>query len=501
MKLQFRKSVKDFSKLLFSNILVRLISIIGIAIYARYTNKTELSVLPLYEIIGGMSMMIFNLGIPPYLVKTFSSFLKESKEKASSLVRTSYSIIIPGIFLFSALVFFYSDFIAETFFNYADYSDFIKIFSFGFIFVGINNINHYLFWASGRFGKDSVIQVVTQLSRTIMGLSLFLIFGLKGLVAGLVISSVITALFSSYYVRDLLLTGRFDKKLLVEMLKDSYPFYFEGYLMYFRRQGDQLVISTFLGPELLAIYFISKRIYEVFSSVLQMLEKVITQSLSRVKDSIEEFSQKISEIIDLCSAIIFPIIFLGIGLTPVLLPLLVGDGYTDSIIPSIILTLGLLIDFVWRTTIGRAVFFLEKSWNRFKITMVDTFFLFSFLLVLAKLGELIGVAVSRVLANIAAGIYTYFKVRKILTIKIDYPFVSITLISSIVMSSIILIAFYFYQDNILFMSISVITGIIIFAVMVSIFISKKYYRVINSFLPIKIKDPFGFLSLNLLKEN
>jgi O-antigen/teichoic acid export membrane protein len=500
-KIQLRKSVKDFSKLFLSNMAMRVISIIGIAIYARYTNKTELAVLPLYEIIGGMSMMIFNLGIPPYLVKTFSSFLKESKVKASDLVRTCYHIVVPGILFFSFLTFIFSDFIAGTFFNYPDYSGFIKIFSFGFVFTGIHNLNSYLFWASGRFGKESIISVVTQLSRTSLGLSLFFVMGIKGLVIGLVASSVIIAVFSSYFVRDLLFTGKFNKGILKEMLKDSYPFYFEGYLMYFRRQGDQLVISTFLGPELLAVYFIAKKIYAVIASILQMLEKVITQSLSKVKDNIEDFSIKVSEVIHLSAAILFPGIFLIIALTPFLIPVIVGNGYKSSIVPSMILTFGLLIDFMWRTTFGRAVFFLEKSWSRFKITFVDSVFLIFFLLVLSKFFALTGVAVSRVLANFSAGIYTYLKIKRTLKLQVNYYFILVVFISSIVMCMVIIFSYIFFKDNILYLIIFTWSGLLFFIITIGLLVSKEYYNIINTISPITIKDPFKIFSTKVLKSN
>jgi O-antigen/teichoic acid export membrane protein len=498
-KKSLSKPVKDFSKLFGANVIVRLIGIVSLYIYARYLSKEELSLLPIYEIIGGMATLFFSFGIFPFLMKNLPGLLKNNITKAKELVLTSILLIVPGALIFSIAVYFFSDFIAGGFFHVPSYSGLIKIMSVGCFFGAISKLNNYLFFSSARFGKSSVLNIIQTSSKTIISLLLFFLYGLNGLITGLVSATILICLLQIIYLRDLFSFNNFTIYPVKEIIRDSLPFYFEGYLMYARTQGDQIILSSMLGAEALAIYYIAKRVYEVFSSLLEQLDNVIVQSLSEVKDNFEAFNNRINRVIKLNTVLLFPAIFLGIGLTPLMITIIAGEGYNESIAPGMILSFGLLIGFSWRSSFGRALFLLHPSASRLKLTAVDAITLVGFLFFFTQWFDVLGVALSRVISNSAAGIYCYIRIKNQLKLDKNKAFIGTVFISSVLMAAII----YSGQNssiNIFLLPVFCLAGILVFIIIINRTFSNIFYDAVNSVIPVKIQDPIKYLSKKILKR-
>jgi len=472
-----------------ANFATKFISIPVLAFYARYLSKDELSFIPVYLMIGSMSTLFFNFGILPTFVKLVPSKLKKNYEEAKSLIFTGFIINVFGILLFCFCTYIFSRSISILVFHTPSYSNLLRIMSIGFFFQGAFVVSNYLLWSTSRFNKISTLTITQVCIQAILTVSLYLIQGLKGLVVGLVLADLVSAIIAVYFLKDFLFQGLPKFYPLRGLI--SFPFYLESYLMYARSQGDQWIVATFLGPSSMAIYYIAKKIYDMLCTIHSSFDRIMTSSLSKVGDDKNILADKVSHLFPLMSCVIFPGIFLLIGLSPFLIDFIAGHAYKEAVVPAIILTLVILVTFFWGP-IGRAIFILNPSVDRVKVTLVESILLISFLFLFTQWLNIIGVALARLLSSVMTGIYAYYVLKQSLQIKIPKREIIFTFISSMCMA-IFLISGQLIYFNYLMIFIYLAFGIIIFLVLISNYISEQYYSTLNLILPFEIKDPVKLL--------
>ena len=111
-----QKVFSDNLKVTSGQVILRVSSILFLIFYARVLTAFELSVLPIFAIIGGMSTLLFNFGLFPTLVREVPKLLEKDKSRAISLLHTSSLIIAIGVGVFAILTFLFSGKIASIFF-------------------------------------------------------------------------------------------------------------------------------------------------------------------------------------------------------------------------------------------------------------------------------------------------------------------------------------------------------------------------------------------------
>ncbi|MHA1341456.1 MAG: oligosaccharide flippase family protein, partial [Promethearchaeota archaeon] len=482
------KSLLNALQLFSSNSFAKVLSVLALGFYARYLTKEELSLIPIYVMIGGMSILLTNFGILPIFVKLLPSLFKKDEEKARGLIRSGLILILPGVFLFSFFTFVFSRDISLLVFKKENYSMFISIMSIGFFCTGFRQVANYLFWAAARFDKQSLIITIEIITRVVLSITLISSYGVIGLVIGFVVGSIISAFLSLYFLKDVIFKSINKTYKINKLLKESIPFYLESYLMYFRSQGDQLIVTSFLGVELLAVYYIARRIYDALRTFLESLDRVLTENLSKERYNKKVFEEKIYKLFLLNAYVVIPLIFGIIGLTPFFINSLFGQSFQEAIFPSIILCFTLLAQFYWGITIGRSIFIFKSSTSRFKLTLVNSVLLMAFLLIFTNIFSIIGIALARLLATIFTGIYGFFAIRKIINIKINIYGTLVSFFSSILFSAVLLIG-QAINDNYYYIPLYLVSGFLLFLILVHEKISSEYYSVLNSVLPIKVKDP------------
>lgn len=492
-------SLKDLIHLVSSNAILKVLGIVSVMVYTRYLLKEELALVPLFAIMGRLSMVVFSFGILPTLVRDIPHLLREKKtELVSSAINTSIMVILPGILLFSILSYFFADRLALYFLQTESYTPHLKLMAVGFFFTGVNQAFSYIYWCLSRFQQESSRNVIVGFMQVITGIAFVMIWGIYGLLASLVICSMINTGIFLYSLRDILFTS-FKLYPLRKLIVESIPFYLESYLMYFRAEGDQLLVAGLLGPQALAIYYIAKKPYDILQSFTQSLDKVLTTSLAKFRDNMEVFNKKVNSIITLNSFILFPVILLTIGVCPTFVVLIAGAGYEAAVVPSMILLLWLGAQVSWKTAIGKSIFILQSSTGRFKVTLIETVILLSLVYILGHFHGLIGVVVARFLATVLAGICAYYFVRKDIAVKIDLKGISTVTAYGVVMCMLLLVAQHLTASYAM-LSFSFLFSVTLFLFLINRTISDKYYNILNSVSPFRIIDPFAYL-LNKGKES
>lgn len=492
MKKELRSPLKSILQLFSANMIVKAFAVLSLAYFTRHLTKEEMAILPAFLMLSSLSGVFFNFGLYPTLLKVIPSLALTNLEKAKSIINTIGIIMILNAVIFSLATFFLSEYISYWIFNSGSYQQIIEILSAGFLCRGINNFQQYVMQAFSRFGQLSKVVLITNIIRIGLTLLLTIFYGAIGLATGLTITQFIVTIFSSFQLRDILFnTLKFANPR--NLIKESLPFYLEGFLMYFKRDGDNLLISFFLGPEILSLYYIAKRLADLTNSFFNTLDSVLTSNLSKIKDNKEKFKLKIKEILRTFNLLVLPFISLVAAISPTFI-FYIGADYTEAIIPSIILVFGPFFKYYFTITFGRAIFLFSPASSRFVLTLVETTILFFSLAVLGYLWGLIGIAVANIVSGLSTGLYAYYKVNKGI-FKVDLrlkEFLGVFLIASL-MTFPIYYAQSVWSHNILALIGAYSAGIILFIVAIHFTISEKFYGLINSLSPTKIPDPIKLI--------
>ena len=455
----------------------------------RFLTKEELSLLPNYAVVSGLAITVSSFGLFPTMIREIPLLLQEqSFDRARAIINTSLLIILPPLMIVSAVSYFFSEELALYLLGEKAYSLHFKIMAVSFAFSGIRQFFDYGYWAYDMFKEQSYLLVIEGLVKIVLNIVGVIFFGALGLVVSLALTSLVSCVISVYYFRSILFASDYQVISPKYLLVKSAPYYLESYLMYFRTQGDQLFVTTFLGPEQLAVYFVAKKLYDILQIFTRPLDKVFTNSLAKLRGKLGEFNERVSEIFTLNVFLFVPFIALCMGLTPLFIKIIAGNEYLEAVPASLLLTMTLLVYFFYTSTFGRTIFLLKPSTSRFKLTLVESVSLAVFSFFLIKGFAVEGIALARLLTVIVTGLYSYFYTRRDVDLTIEGKPLVIVSVISMVMTAVLLLA-QDYSSHIMVVGVALLLAIIMFLVVINRSISAKYYSFINSFFPFKVADP------------
>ena len=72
-----KKGFKDLAYMVSSNTVLKLLGIVSIVIFTRYLEKEELALIPVFALLGRLSVVVFSFGMLPKLIKDVPSLLKK----------------------------------------------------------------------------------------------------------------------------------------------------------------------------------------------------------------------------------------------------------------------------------------------------------------------------------------------------------------------------------------------------------------------------------------
>jgi O-antigen/teichoic acid export membrane protein len=250
---------------------------------------------------------------------------------------------------------------------------------------------------------------------------------LNGIVLGLVITQYFNAVLAVISIRSLLYGEFTYKHSITKLIKQSFPFYLESYLMYFRSQGDNWLVSTTLGATSLGLYYISKTIFSTLSVIYTSTDRVLTAQLANYKHEHQLFLENLNKIHLALSQFSVPFIFVCICFIPLAVQVLGGADYAQSITPAAILLLVLLVQLL-RIPIGRTIFILKSSTNRLYITIVDTVSLLMLLFILTPLYGIVGVALARFISQTIGFVFAAWLFKKLMGFTLETKNILVSLL-------------------------------------------------------------------------
>jgi O-antigen/teichoic acid export membrane protein len=484
-----KKSVKSLVQLSSANVAVKFLGILMIAFFTRYLTKEELAILPVYEMLAALSIIFLGFGLQPTFLRLLPSKLAENYDEARGLILSGGLLLLTGSTLFAAGVFILSGWLTPILFEEQEFTHLVKIISVGFFFVSLRNIANLVLWSSSRFDKISIIQITTAVGKAVLVGGFLIVWGIEGMALGLVANEVVVAAVSLYFIRDIIRGPRVPWHSPGDLLHRSLPFYFEGFLIYFRSQGDNWIVATLLGPSTMAIYFVAKRLPAMMTMFIESLDKVVTAEISQRKNQPEAIGLYIRDLFLINSHITLPGTVFVMALVPLFILVVAGNAYLASVIPCIILCAVLPLQ-AFLIPLSRGIFVIHQPMVRVVMTVIESIALILSLVLLVPLLAENGIALSRVVAAISALVMALLVLRKTIGLGLPWGQAAQTAGFALVLAGIV-VGLQKWHSNLWLTPAYALVGVLVFLVLVHVFNSKVYYMTINTVLPIHLADPIA----------
>jgi len=413
------RSIKNYFKLISGDIVVKFLGLLTFAFYARYLGKKELFVFPLYTMVADLASITFGFGLLPTMVKMLPEMFKQSKVEGMSVFYTAGLIVIVGSGLFGVLIYVNTEWLIDLFDLVGDLTSVIGFISVGCVFRSALKVLHNLAWTTGLFGKLSIIKIVTFCVGTLLNISLLLKFNIIGLLYAFIAKDVIVILIYIGILKSYLFTKYFRICKISMLFKTSMPFYFESFFMYFRQNGDNWIVTTYLGPQILSVYYVAKKVYTNVSFIFESLDKVFTINIGTIYANKSLLKWKVDSYFQLFMTTVCPGVFVLAGLMPFMIPIIAGTGFGDAVVPGQILLINGLIASI-NSVFFRIIFFSYSATRRVYFTVVESVVLIASLFILTPCFLIDGIVISRLFSSIFICVYLSIIVKKYFDIKLFY---------------------------------------------------------------------------------
>jgi O-antigen/teichoic acid export membrane protein len=491
MKLRLGRSVRNFLQLASANVGVRILGLFSLAFFTRYLSKDELVLLPVYDMLSALAPVVFSLGILPSVLRSLPGLIEHDPAQARGLIRTGNAITLAGSLLFAACVFLFAEPLAKAVFSKADYAYLLRITSLGYLAAALLNYTTYLQWANSDFAGISLVRVIAGIGRIVLGIGLLLLAGLRGLAWGLALNDALCFFVSLWFLRGTLKPGPTVGVSARGLIRESLPFYFESFLMYFRAQGDNWIVATMLGTEAMAVYFVARRIPQILMLVMDSVDKIVTTAVARRTGDIDEVKSYLWRLHEVLAHTIVPGIMLLIALMPAVIIVIAGREYESASIPCMVLC-GVLLVQTTQLPFARGIFVTLPPLTRVLQTVVETAVLIGCLFLLSRPFAEMGVSVSRLLAAVAAWLYSFLTLRRSMRMGIPWRQYVLSLTASLLMAGVV-VTLFTLRANLLLVPVYALAGVFVFLIAVSATNSRMFYQTVNTVLPLRISDPVRFV--------
>ncbi|MFP7492491.1 lipopolysaccharide biosynthesis protein [Terribacillus saccharophilus] len=260
---------------------------------------------------------------------------------AEEHISTGFTISILLNSILAVITFSFSPLISQ-FFDMDELEIIVKTMSLIFIFQGLSTVAESIMTRDLKLNVLSKIQIVSYLLYAIVGITMALL--------GFGVWSLVSATLVQYGIRCILLLilQPHSKKMNINKQAFKDLFIFGGGFTLARIfnqiavQGDNFVVSKFLGVQQLGIY---SRAYQLMAVPVtlfgKILDVVLFSSMSKIQNDTFRLSQALLKGVSLVSILAIPSSFIFIYYSGTIIGFLFGSKWEGVIIPFSILAAGI----------------------------------------------------------------------------------------------------------------------------------------------------------------
>lgn len=418
-----KKLLKNTLILSIGTIIPKLTSFVILPILTGYLTKTEYGTYDLITILASLLLPAVTLQLQTAAFR----FLIEQKDNENNKKRiiSNILIFIIPVSIITLLILFF------VLYKYTIISRILIsiYFLFDILYSTCGQIARGLL-KSKVYALGSIISSITNLILTII-LIYYLKMGLTGVLICMCLSMAVPTIImiSKIKLFKYISVKEYDRGLLKQLLKYSWPMVPNSMSMWIMNASDRLVITLFLGIETNAIYAVAKKIPNIITiaqSTFTMAWQESASLASEDEDSAIYYSKMFDVIFSVMSGII---IFILAGM-PVLFKVLIRGNYEEAYNQMPILVLGMffysIASYLGGIYVGKK---MTKSVGMTTLVAAVINLITCFLLI--KIIGLYAASISTLISYIVLTIYRMIDIKR--NVKINYNLKKIMLITFILL--------------------------------------------------------------------
>jgi O-antigen/teichoic acid export membrane protein len=484
------KALKGVEQLLLSRIASRVITFAFLIVFVRLLTREELAIIPIFYAASGASVLLFSFGIPATLVREVPRLRTEDTERMQNLLFTGFSFVLAGIFITSAIALIFHEQIKALFFEQLQEQTTYQLIVSGMVIGGWHFLMTFILKSLQEYKDLAVYGALYDLLQKSLGLCGYLAYGINGLLIGFILGGLICNLWFTWKFSNYIFSA---KKILPlsGIIRFSWPFYLEGYLHYFRNNGDILVIGSVLGPSALAVFYVAKRLYVLLMMITRSIEDVVAPSLSHLLGQDYDSAIKgYSRITILAPIVLIPIGALAAGISYTFVNIVGGAEYTEqAFIPAAAFCVVAVIEGLYGIQ-ARAIFVFGNPTERLKLVATQAAIYFPLLYILISQIGIIGAPVSQA----ASFIIGLFFAKQIISRIFDYHRNNIIMWKVLIASSIglaILAGLQIFYYSVFILPLYFLSASVISILLFTILTSETDIELVRISLPSRLTKPFN----------
>lgn len=484
------KAFKGVSELFLGQVASKVFTFAFLIVFVRLLGREELAILPLFYAASGASTLLFSLGIPVTLVREIPRLRVSEPEKMHSLLFTGFVVVGIGIIISALLAILLEEQILGLFFSDLGGLIEFKLIAAAMLIGGWKTLLTFILKSLQLYRGMAIFAASNDLLYRMFGLAGFFVAGINGLLAGFLFGTLITNLYCTWKVSHFLFKVR-EWYPLQELLRISWPFYFEAYLHYFRAHGDVLIISSLVGSSALSVFFVAKRLYDLLITINTAIGDVIAPSLSQLlghsrKSAIRGYS-RMTALIPLA---VIPIGLFSAGLSYAFIDVIGGSEYAGDawLIAALYCGSTIMSSLVGLRT--SAIYVFGKSADRLKITIIQFAVYFPLLYLLVLQFGIIGAPLALIVSYIVGLNYAGRFVNNVIGKQHVHKMVWYVLGATIIGLS-IFGGLQIYYYSIIVLPVYFVIAVLAVFVIVSILLSDRDIQQLREMLPSQLERPFS----------
>lgn len=256
----------------------------------KYLTSYEYSLFAIYTIISGLFLVFTFLGFENVLIRNCLNWLQQNKiyEIEHYISLAFFSRIVLSVVLLP-IIMLYTIYIYNQ--NYTSTGFWLFI---GFIFAGIFtnllNTNALILKSFNRYVLAFLLNNISALVIRVIAIVLLYTIGVKYfflvlIIMPLIIFSISVSLTKKY------IKLRYFKLSYLKTFKEYRFFIYSNYLQFLKMSFDQVIVSIFTRPEILATYNIAKRFEEISRASIEGYFDPMVQKSVMYKSNIQELKK------------------------------------------------------------------------------------------------------------------------------------------------------------------------------------------------------------------
>lgn len=413
-------TIKNGLKMLTGQLGINIFSIFFGIYFAHVLALKEMAILAVLLLIGGIFPVFSSFGMLDTLGRKIPGFIERGEKKRAN----KYFITVLYIQTLTALLFIALSLNFLERISLLLYKSVMPFETVGIIicYAFMQNLMllmNTMLRALQHFGRLSVVKVSEQISARILSLVLFFVFGVNGVLLGMLLGSIIGFFMYCYYLKSHFRFIKPSFRFIKGLMQYSFPYYIAAWLRFSVMHADKYFVGIFFQPELLAVYYVSHKIIDFVFTVMDSMANSITAKLAQLRVHGQERMESIfSKVFKYYSLIYIPFIGLMIAFARPIVELYGGIKYSNSFPILLILASGLMLA-PFAGLLETFVYILGKPAERLKIRLFSGIFNVIGSYILMKLFGVNGIALSKLFVWVIYTLAGALILKKLLRISID----------------------------------------------------------------------------------